>query len=275
VFPIDRVKYMAEMKALLSFMDAEDRLKVMRRYERSFDAAGREGEAALIRELGSPVRQVLMVEKEYREREEAGLPGIADEEYAEEVSVPVEAVADEAVEAGSTVEAQAAQVMEALLAEDAREELIIQPEEPTEEEAYAAEADEEYVEEALDEQEEADEGSEAPGTGRVIGAVALTPILIATALVGVVLTVLLAAFGLLPGLGLAAASVYLGLYAFNSMSFLPDVILVCGLAVVALALAIFFILLGLWLLVEGIRLTIRLISGVYGRVLRKGGADDE
>ena len=61
----------------------------------------------------------------------------------------------------------------------------------------------------------------------------------------------------------------------SSMSFLPDIILVCGLAVVALALCIFLLWLGIWLLVEGIRLTIGLISGAYGKVLRKGGADNE
>ena len=270
MFSIDRVKYMAEMKALLSFMDSEDRLKVMRRYERSFDAAGRDGEAALIRELGSPVRQVLMVEKEYREREEAGLPGIADEEYDEE-SAPIE----EAIVEEPTVEEQAAEVMEALLGDEGREELI-QPEEETVEEIPADDMGEYPAEELPAEAEECDEegeAAEAPGTGRVIGAVAMTPIMIAVGLVGVALTALLTALGVLPGLGLGAAAVYLALYAFNSMSFLPDIILVCGIAVVALALCIFFLWLGIWLLVEGLRLTIRLISGVYGKVLRKGGAE--
>ena len=261
---------MAEMKALLSFMDAEDRLKVMRRYERRFDEVGREGETALIRELGSPVRQVLMVEKEYREREEAGLPGVADEVYEEEPTV-----VEEVTDAEPTVEEQAAEVMEALLAEEGREELIEaelpetvevceEEEVPAEEEAAG---EEEY-------EEKADE-AEAPGTGRVIGAVALTPILIALALIGVALTAVLTAMAVLPGLGLGAAAAYLALYAFSSMSFLPDIILVCGLAVVALALCIFLLWLGIWLLVEGIRLTIGLISGAYGKVLRKGGADNE
>ena len=267
--PIDRVKYLAEMKALLSCMDAEDRLKVMRRYERSFDAAGADGEAALIRELGSPVRQVLMVEKEYREREEAGLPGLADEAYEE--STP----AEESAEAEPTVEEQAAEVMEALLGEEGREELI----QPEEEEVPAEEAEEEFAEEQPEEEEAEDyeepEEAEAPGAGRVVGAVALTPIMIVLALLGVVLTAVLTACGVLPGLGLGAAAVYLALYAFNSMSFLPDIILVCGMAAVALALCIFFLWLGLWLLIEGIMLTIRVISAAYGKVLRKGGADDE
>ena len=178
---------MAEMKALLSFMDAEDRLKVMRRYERRFDEVGREGETALIRELGSPVRQVLMVEKEYREREEAGLPGVADEVYEEEPTA-----VEEVTDAEPTVEEQAAEVMEALLAEEGREELIEETPETVEvcEEEEVPEEEEAAGEE---EYEEKAEEAEAPGTGRVIGAVALTPILIALALFGVALTAVLTA----------------------------------------------------------------------------------
>lgn len=253
---------MAEMKALLSFMDAEDRLKVMRRYERRFDAAGREGEDALIRELGSPVRQILMVEKEYREREEAGLPGIAEDGCFDEEAFE-EAVTAEA----EGLEAEAAVVMEKLLSEEAQEEFVPQeePEEDfPEEESFAEEPEEEFAAE-----------EEAPGAGRVVGAVALTPIMIAVALAGVAVTAALTALSVLPGLGLGAAAVYLGLYAANSMNFLPDIILVSGMAVIAAALCIFFLWLGIWLLVEGISLTIRLISRVYGKVLRKGGADDE
>ena len=56
---------MTELRNLLAFMDEEDRERVLRRYERFFDAAGEDGEEALIRSLGSPVRQVLDVEREY------------------------------------------------------------------------------------------------------------------------------------------------------------------------------------------------------------------
>lgn len=270
---------MAEMKALLSFMDAEDRLKVMRRYECRFDAAGRDGDAALIKELGSPVRQVLMVEREYREREEAGLPGIADEEIMEEEPAAEESVSAEAEEASEDEQAREAEaallVMEKLLSDDTQEELLAQ-EEVSEEESPAEEPYEEVEED--DEVDEPTAGTVtagAPGTGRVIGAVALTPLMIVLALVGVALTAVLTAIGVLPGLGLGAAAVYLALYAMNSMSFLPDILLVSGAAIVALALCIFFLWLGIWLLVEGITLTIRLISRVYGKVLRKGGADNE
>ena len=64
--PINRKGFMAELRNLLAFMDEEDRQRVLRRYERMFDDAGEDGEEKLIRSLGSPVRQVLDVEREYR-----------------------------------------------------------------------------------------------------------------------------------------------------------------------------------------------------------------
>ena len=65
VIPINRKAFMTELRNLLAFMDEEDRERVLRRYERIFDAAGADGEEKLIRSLGSPVRQVLDVEREY------------------------------------------------------------------------------------------------------------------------------------------------------------------------------------------------------------------
>jgi len=263
VSQIDRVKYLAEMKALLSFMSAEERLAVIRRYERQFDEAGREGELSLIRELGSPVRQVLMVEREYREREEAGLPGLAVEE------APVAEPQPEPAGGEVTLEAEAAAVMEKLLSEEAQEEFapVVQAEISSEEEAEASAAYEEAESEVTETAE--------VGTGRVVGAVALTPVMIVLALVGLAVTAALAALGLLPGLGLGAAAVYLALYAMTAMNFLPDILLVWGVAVIALALCVFFLWLGVWLLVEGVSLTVRTISRVYGKVLRKGGAEHE
>jgi len=65
---INRKHFMAELRNLLSFMDREDRERALRRYERMFDAAGPEGEEAVTRELGSPVRLVLKLEREYGRR---------------------------------------------------------------------------------------------------------------------------------------------------------------------------------------------------------------
>lgn len=69
---------MAELRNLLSFMDAEDRDRALRRYDARFDAVGREGEEALIASFGSPVRQVLSLEKEFRQAQQEGRVPFAD-----------------------------------------------------------------------------------------------------------------------------------------------------------------------------------------------------
>ena len=58
---------MAELRSLLSYMDGTQRDKVLRHYEAMFDEAGPDEEDTLIHILGSPVRQVLQVEKEFQE----------------------------------------------------------------------------------------------------------------------------------------------------------------------------------------------------------------
>ena len=81
VLPINKKGFMSELTSLLVFMEEEDRARVIRRYERMFDAAGPEGEEDLAVSLGSPIRQVLAVEKEYsRARAEGKTPFLdADE----------------------------------------------------------------------------------------------------------------------------------------------------------------------------------------------------
>lgn len=60
----------------MSFLQPEEKATVVRRFEEKFNRAGPEGEQDLIKQLGSPVRQVLILEKDYRDRLDRGLPGI-------------------------------------------------------------------------------------------------------------------------------------------------------------------------------------------------------
>ena len=75
---MNRKSFMAELRSLLAFLDAAERDRVLSRYERMFDEAGPEGEAAVIRCFGSPVRQVLQIEREYREAVANGETPFAD-----------------------------------------------------------------------------------------------------------------------------------------------------------------------------------------------------
>ena len=75
---MNRKSFMAELRSLLAFLDAAERDRVLSRYERMFDEAGPEGEATVVRCFGSPVRQVLQIEREYREAVASGETPFAD-----------------------------------------------------------------------------------------------------------------------------------------------------------------------------------------------------
>ena len=89
---MNRKSFMAELRSLLAFLDAAERERVLNRYERMFDEAGPEGEATVVRCFGSPVRQVLQIEREYREAVANGETPFADGEAAgpEETEAPEE-----------------------------------------------------------------------------------------------------------------------------------------------------------------------------------------
>lgn len=89
---LNRKSFMAELRSLLAFLDAAERDRVLNRYERMFDEAGPEGETTVVRCFGSPVRQVLQIEREYREAVANGETPFADGEAAgpEETEAPEE-----------------------------------------------------------------------------------------------------------------------------------------------------------------------------------------
>lgn len=69
---INRKGFMAELRSLLAYMDPEDRERALRCYELLFDRAGEAGEEELLGQLGSPIRQVLEVDREYRRAKKEG-----------------------------------------------------------------------------------------------------------------------------------------------------------------------------------------------------------
>ena len=144
---LNRKSFMAELRSLLAFLDAAERDRVLNRYERMFDEAGPEGETTVVRCFGSPVRQVLQIEREYREAVANGETPFADGEAAgpEETEAPeeIEIIEEEYTGAHILAEESEPEAEEPLL-EDLPEELIEeQPEEllpePEPEEEIAAE----------------------------------------------------------------------------------------------------------------------------------------
>ena len=144
---LNRKSFMAELRSLLAFLDAAERDRVLNRYERMFDEAGPEGETTVVRCFGSPVRQVLQIEREYREAVANGETPFADGEAAgpEETEAPEETEIIEEEYTGVHILAEESEPeAEEPLPEDLLEELIEeQPEEllpePEPEEEIAAE----------------------------------------------------------------------------------------------------------------------------------------
>ena len=133
---MNRKSFMAELRSLLAFLDAAERERVLNRYERMFDEAGAEGEAAVIRCFGSPVRQVLQIEREYREAVASGETPFADGDAA---AVPAETEAPEETEIieeeyaeTELVSVEAAPETEEPMPEETVEEPEILTEEPVE-----------------------------------------------------------------------------------------------------------------------------------------------
>ena len=131
---MNRKSFMAELRSLLAFLDAAERDRVLNRYERMFDEAGPEGETTVVRCFGSPVRQVLQIEREYREAVANGETPFADGEAAgpEETEAPEETEIIEEEYTGAHIRAKESEPeAEEPLPEDLPEELIEeQPEEP-------------------------------------------------------------------------------------------------------------------------------------------------
>lgn len=293
---INRKSFMAEMRSLLAFMDADERARVLRFYERLFDEAGEEGEMALLKKLGSPVRQVLQVERKYREKLEAEEEDFAAEPVMEPVpaeaepapegpAAPAEPLPEEAGEEPAeepadvpyagviSAETFAGETLEETLPET-EDEVTESVAPPDTYEEQSAEAQEEAAGEPT---EEAPPADDAPvGAGRVVAAVFVTIPMIVFVVLGIAVSLVLGMIGLGPGVFLGAAGGYLAGYAFGGVTvFLPDILLLAGGALLCFCLALFLLWLGIWLAVGGTRLTVRITAAVYRGILKRGGRAHE
>lgn len=139
---LNRKSFMAELRSLLAFLDAAERDRVLNRYERMFDEAGPEGETTVVRCFGSPVRQVLQIEREYREAVANGETPFADGEAAgpEETEAPEETeIIEEEYTGAHILTEESEPEAEEPLPEDLPEELPEELPEPEPEEEIAAE----------------------------------------------------------------------------------------------------------------------------------------
>lgn len=306
VLTIDKARYLMELKALLSFMDAGEKTATVNTFRKLFEQVGEEGEQDLIEALGSPVRMVLKLEKSYRNGklnsflEQLCAQFVTEAEPEEEVPAPEEenAPIDTEEEPIDNDDASLPSEEEESVAEP-------QPPAPKVEEFpqwdKAPKAPQETAPPAKERVIEADKGQAAgkpnkpaakkknakkanisaaaeketsSGGGSPALAILLTPFLILLAALVLALTLLVAA---VPGAFCALFSVsggYFVSYGFFSMSYTPDLLMVIGLGVALLGLAVVFLGLVLRIIVHGFKLDYELLSGTYGKLLGKESVND-
>ena len=73
---MNKQRYLAELQRLLVFMTEEDREQAIRHFGDIFDAAGEEGEAALVEKLGSPTKSAISLSRGYEPGSIKNLPAL-------------------------------------------------------------------------------------------------------------------------------------------------------------------------------------------------------
>ena len=114
------------------------------------------------------------------------------------------------------------------------------------------------------------EPEKGPSGGRVFGAVLVTIPMIAVWVILIGISLLLGAAVIAVAAAFCFAGVYLAGYIFSGMfTFTPDLLMVIGGALIAFALALLFMWLGLWIAIGGIIDTVKLSRSIYRGILGK------
>ena len=158
------------------------------------------------------------------------------------------------------------------------------PPEPAEEEnslegADSFEEEDEFDEDAeLDEEDEDDEDDEEsapPSTGRVVTAVAATLLMIVPWVMAFSLCVFIGGCIMAAGFGFSTGGAYLVGYVFGgAISYMPDLLLTCGVTLACMAAALLLLWTGIWVAAGGCALIVRLSGRLYRKILR-GPAEEE
>ena len=296
---------------MLSFMDADEKTATVNTYKKLFEQAGEEGEQELMEALGSPVRLVLKLEKSYRSGKLNEVLEETASQYGTEVAVEEVGKApnsNPAVLFYASDDSENPSEAEEMPAADLNEAVVFEAEESpvteAEDEPFSEAGDvlltveeEDYRSDVLSEGElfweEVEEAEAAPASedtpverrkgqkkaatpkASPVAAVLFTPFLIILAAAVLSVTFILA---MVPGsLGTLFSVVggYFAKYAFSSMSYMPDVLMVMGVGVVFFGLALGLVGMVIRLLVGGVKLDFDWLSSIYGRLLGKEKVQDE
>ena len=273
---MNRQRFLAELRRLLVYMSDEDREEAVRRCAAAFEAAGPDGEAALIDALGTPTRTAIALSRGY---EPGKLPDIFS-------------AAMEAAEAAAPVmpeEEPAHAAPDALMPElpdEPEPDWITLPGEEASEEAVepAGESRDEEREEALYSppvmplpEPEEDKGPEYIIERSMHPALGIPLFILVFCALGIPLAALCAALTLIllaPGCAILFGAYLTAVGGLWCLGFMADAVLLFGLSFVILAAGILVFWLGLWLAVLLFRLYFRGVRWIAGELLgRKVIAD--
>lgn len=283
---MNRQRYLAELRRLLVFMSDEDREEAVRRCAAAFDAAGPEGEAALIEALGSPTRTAIALSRGY---EQGSIPDVFPQ------AVEAAGAAKAAEEASTDAEPEPAPEPESPWTEIPDFELS---DGPGEAESAPAETPEAAVPEAAPQAEgasEAEDGEEPeplpltaipeePEEGPVYVIERTMPLglgiplfILVFAALGIPLAALCLALALAliaPGCAVLFGAYLVFVGGLWCVGYMADAVLLFGLMFVVLAAGLLVLSLGVWLAVLLIRLYVRAFGWIAGELLgRKVIAD--
>ena len=291
---MNKQRYLAELRRLLVYMSEEDRDEAVRRCGEAFDAAGPEGEAALIADMGSPTKLAIGLSRGYQPgsipdvipktaivrpqpaAEAELLPAEPEVTWTELPSFDVsEAETAEAVPAAKAVP-------EETPAETASEGAEAPaPAEPAPEAEIPAEETQEWKDETPAPAPE-EPAAEPAGTGAVIErtmplGLGIPLFILVFGALGIPLGILCLALSLAllaPGAAILFGAYLVGVGGLWCTSYMADAVLLFGAAFIVLAVGLLVLWLGFWLAVKIFTAYARGVGWVAGELLgRKVTAD--
>jgi len=271
---VNRQKYMAELAGLLSFLSEEERKTVMEYYEKKFDEAGQEGEAALIAELDTPMRRAINLNrngiddilgemnKASSEEETAEEPASEEEqEQLSETEELIHAVMDEKPEAEPGEESRGTDEIEELPA--------VEEEAEPEQEKKTDENDDVFPELAAALGKKIEVPSEPETKLSVLGLIGFIILAIVPGIPLLAISIVLIPVLLAPVVALGYAGAVGVVAAFKTLSYIPDAMLVFGVTLLIIAAAIFVLLISTWIIGGILKGWFKGVPGLCRRMTRK------
>lgn len=261
---MNKQRFLAELRRLLVFMTESDRNIVMEKYTAQFDAAGEDGEAALIEKLGSPTKVAISLSRGYvagqitaesKQREAL--------KKAEKTARAAKTVSADDYDPGAVDDDPIAIIMRSLdeAAEDPDDEI----------EEYGADEDDDEDDYDEDDEYERPHRPEYRRVGaplpKAAGVTVLTLILLIVGVPLAALTLGVALVWLLPGAAGVIASGLAAIGALWCLGYMADALLLLALAFLILAVALLLVFGGVWLDVKLIGLFVRGVRALCDALL--------